>query len=138
MKQLLVALVLGACLLVAGCNKKGGDELIKTGGNTPATAQEKKEGNNLGVTESTLKDSVLSGKAGPGKSTPESVIGSTTLQTTNPSIDSEGNMITKEAGKPAPEGRVWCDSCGGHLPKDDAVEKGGKTLCMACAEEAKG
>jgi formylmethanofuran dehydrogenase subunit E len=56
----------------------------------------------------------------------------------NPSLDDSGNMITKEEGKPAPEGRVWCDVCGGHFPKEDAVSVAGKTMCPADAEEAKG
>ncbi|MDK3156320.1 hypothetical protein QPK87_06995 [Kamptonema cortianum] len=78
----------------------------------------------------------------------ESPSGSDTAKTLNSGSgdsvrsDSEAGSKTlppgeTKNGKTAPAGRVFCDLCGGHMPKEDSVIIDGKTLCLADAEEYK-
>lgn len=131
-KQLVFAILIGVMLFATGCKKE--TPLVKTEGSGQSTAQ-----------STSTDDSSTENPGDPGTENPDTPtsnvpgnpLGTTAKPDVNPSIDANGNMIKKEDGKAPPPGRVWCDSCGGHLPKEDAVTIDGKTYCMACAEEIK-
>lgn len=136
-----LVLTLFFALFITGCNGKGKDtELVTTGdsvgsGSSGVTGSSSAGGNTAG-TEGSAN---LPGATGtPGTSQAGSgTVGSGMAPTENKSIDSSGAMVTHSEGKPAPDGEVWCENCKGHLPVADAVESGGKSYCMACAEELK-
>ncbi len=132
-KHLALVIALACSICVIGCKKD--EPLAKTeGANTSSSMPDGTTGE---PSDSTGAPSP-GGPDTPTSNTPGNPLGGgTTPPNTNPAIDSEGKLITKEEGKAPPAGRVWCDSCGGHLPKEDAVTLAGKTYCMACAEEKK-
>ncbi len=129
----LVLMVAVAGLLLAGCNKKEtplvsteGTKTGTTGETAPSTTGTSGEPSTTGTSAATSTGTTGSATSTPGQ-----------LKTENPAIDESGQMIKKEEGRPAPAGRVWCENCLGHLPKEDAVTKNDKTYCPACAAELK-
>jgi hypothetical protein len=133
MKQfVLVACVLCLAVFVAGC-KKESTPLVKSDG-TPAGQVVGSTTGEAGSETGTPGD--VPGDSTTGTAAP-SPLGSGALSNNNPSINDSGEMIKQDGGNPPPPGRVWCDNCHGHLPKEDAVTKDGKTYCMACAAELK-
>lgn len=134
--------MIGFALFAGGCNKDK-TPLVETGGGmSTGTSSTNPDagGTETGTTgEASTGDlgAATTGSAGtPGLGTSGGT-GASIAAGVNPALNASGEMIKKEDGKPAPEGRVWCDNCKGHLPKEDAVTKNGKTLCPACAEELK-
>lgn len=134
--QLIVVSLL-AGIVLGGCNNKS-TPLVPNKTGTESTT-----GETAPSTTGDATDVALADPSAPGGTTPSTGIptpGSTPAnptQTENPSIDSSGKIIQHEDGRPAPAGRVWCENCKGHLPKEDAVSKNGKTYCPACAVELK-
>jgi len=130
----LIVVGLIASISLGGCNK----------GDTPLvpnkTGSESTTGEATPSTTGDATDLALNNPSNPGgdPATGTSAPGTATpAKTDNPSIDSNGKIIQHEEGRPAPAGRVWCENCKGHLPKEDSVSKNGKTYCPACAAELK-
>ncbi|QYK54467.1 MAG: hypothetical protein KF824_06100 [Fimbriimonadaceae bacterium] len=131
----LIALSLMAGFVLSGCNKS----------DTPLvpnkTASESTTGSENPTAPGDATDVALANPSGSGTTSTPGLPGGTApaipQKTENPSIDSDGKIIKHEEGRPAPVGRVWCENCKGHLPKEDAVTKNGKTYCPACAAELK-
>jgi hypothetical protein len=136
-----LVLTLVFAFLVIGCNNKGKDtELVTTGGASgdPTSVSTGTPDSATGSTTGTEGTTPMPGTTGTaGSTTGSATAGSGVAPTENASIDESGAMVKHSEGKPAPAGQVWCDNCKGHLPKEDAVTSGGKTYCMACAEELK-
>lgn len=130
--------MIGFALFTLGCNKE--KTPLVSGGQTPGSQL---SGENEGTTGEMDSETGTPGTtpAVPTTGTPGATtgapVGSGALGSSNPSIDSNGEMVKQEGGNPPPPGRVWCDNCKGHLPKEDAVTKDGKNYCLACAEELK-
>lgn len=138
MKHWMLAIALFGSMALIGCNKKGDDALIETGAGTGVSGESAPDSG--GGESGTSGGEATQGTSAPIPGLPSTNGGSAVpggAPTANPALTESGEIVKKEAGKPAPDGRVWCDSCSGHLPKEDAVKVNGKTLCMACAEEAK-
>lgn len=140
------ALAFAVLASLPGCNNGGSEKLTSVDnpstGSTATSGTADGPGGETGSsglpTSGGLGTSLGSGTEGSsaigGTSTP---LNNGSAPTTNPALDSSGKEVKFDGQNPAPEGRVWCDNCHGHLPKEDAVALNGKTLCMACAEELK-
>jgi hypothetical protein len=132
----LSVLVVAACLgfALVGCQKDN-TELVKVNGEgTGSEAAAPAAGGSTDATDlATTPDSSTSSDP----TTPAARGGSTSSA---PNPGGSAPALGTDAGMPSlsQEGRVTCEACKGTMPKEDAVTAGGKTLCMACAEEAKG
>lgn len=131
----LIVVGLIVSIALCGCNKSDTplvpnktDSGSTTGEATPSTTG---DATDVALNNPSNPGDPATGTAGAGTAT------GVPPKTDNPSIDSSGKIIQHEDGRPAPAGRVWCDNCKGHLPKEDAIAKNGKTYCPACAAELK-
>lgn len=132
---LVLAAVLGLSLV--GCQKEK-TELVKVNGEgTAATgsASATDSGSTDATDLATNPDTPTTND--PTVPTP-AVGGGSTSTAPNPGSGSAGLGTSSGMPSLSQEGRVTCEACKGTLPREDAVTAGGKTLCMACAEEAKG
>lgn len=143
MKHLLfAALACVALSALSGCGNNGKEKLSEVKDSQSATGTT--SGGGPAETGSTTGSSPIGGatsgtpgNAGSAISGTSTPLNNGSAPTKNPALDSKGQEVKFDGQNPPPEGRVWCDNCHGHLPKEDAVTVDGKTVCPACAEELK-
>lgn len=132
----LSAIILAACLgfALVGC-QKGDTELVKVNGESSGAASSAPA--TEGAPDATDLATNSGGTTTNDPTVPPARGGSTPG---SPAPGGQNTGLGTDSGMPSlsQEGRVTCEACKGTLPKEDAVTAGGKTLCMACAEEAKG
>lgn len=144
--KVLTAILAGALLaggVLTGCQKDTTEAAptVPVGSGTTAGAEtapsSEPEGAGSSATDLALGGGEGGAVAGPGESG-ASGGGNAAVPTLPETPVAPVAPGTPAAQRPAPpEGRVWCDACGGHMPREDSVQVDGKTLCLACAEEAK-